>query len=272
MLKSNVAKNITLVFLILKLFLGLFTIGITFQMQNKLYFAGYSVFLILLFDFIIDYLHNRFFEIEQQQKVLRSLISVVSLGVAPSMILFILLKNSSLVQQISASTFYLTLLTLLAPFTFAVLTTFRLSKFYSYNDKKKYSGIALQISVLLIASLTFMGIYDPYNFFLFPQLGRNTYFFFASAVFAGLITKGSSVIFLSVFLAAFVVVKLPMFPMRFKNFNFNKNQLQYYFIIISMLLFCCIEALAIPLIFIVYLAFSFFYNKMNKEIAKYLAQ
>jgi hypothetical protein len=114
-----------------------------------------------------------------------------------------------------------------------------------------------------------MEIYNPDGLFLFPKLGRNTYFFFTSAVFAALITKGSSVIFLSVFLAAFVVVKLSMFPMRFENFDFKENQLQYYFLIISMFLLCCIEALAIPLIFIVYLAFSFFYNRMDKKLNQF---
>jgi phosphatidylserine synthase len=82
----------------------------------------------LLFDALLDFMHHKFVETNKKQKNFRSLINMVSFGVAPSIILFILLKNSELVQQVKSSSFMLTLLALIAPFTFAFFVAIRLSK------------------------------------------------------------------------------------------------------------------------------------------------
>jgi CDP-diacylglycerol---serine O-phosphatidyltransferase len=272
MTKSSIAKKISFLFLFLKLFFGLVAIALTFQMQSKLYLAGYFIIFALFADFFISYLHERFKWLWQQQKIINHLINIIPLGLSPSIIIYVLLKNSTLLKGVASSSSFMPVLILIVPFVYVSSVTIRLSNSWLDGTKQKYTGIALQISTFLIASLPLIDVYDSFNLLLFPALGKSTYFLVGAVFFSNILTKGSSVFFLCFFLSMFVVLRLPLFSMKFENFSFKENNLKYFFLIITVALFAFMETIAIPLIFLVYLAFSFFSYRLNRKLQRLSAK
>lgn len=264
MTKNEIIKKVSLAFLVLKLIFGLVAIVLSFLIPERLYLAGYFIFFSLLADFLVSYLSRDVELFGPQQKIINIIIEIVPFGISPSIILFVLLKNSPLLKGLTNALSIEAVLLLIVPFTYVLFVAIRLLSGRFNNTKAKYSGIALQISAFLVASLPFIEIYNPLTLLLFPELEKSTYFFVVAIFFPKILTSGGSVIFHSVFLSMFVYFRLPLFSLKFENFNFIENQLKYYFLLISIALFAVFETIAIPLIFIVYLAFSFFNYRLSK--------
>jgi CDP-diacylglycerol---serine O-phosphatidyltransferase len=170
-------------------------------------------------------------------KQLDSLADVVSFGVAPGLIVYQFLRLSYAQQEegLDISTWWL-LPALLIPCAGAYrLARFNIDKEQSDDD---FKGLPIPAAGLLIAS--FPLIYWHSSDAWLIQLMLNKWFWY---------------IFIIV-ISWLMISMLPMMALKFKNYSIKNNLLKYCLILVSLALAGVLHWLAVPVIFIVYVALS----------------
>lgn len=267
--KNFFIRNIPNLFTLLNLFCGLVAILLSFDGRNNLILAAYFIYIAAVFDFFDGFAARALKATSPVGKELDSLADMVSFGVAPSVILYALLKSSMQVKQFAFALPTPVVFALLSPFLIALFSAIRLAKF-NVDDKQKetFLGLATPACAMLVASIPFISKFDPHNLVLIPSLEDNIYFFIGSLVFGATITKPVVLIPMSIILSVLLVVNMPMFSLKFKNFSFEDNKLKYIFLFFSILLFSVLQVLSVPIIFILYITFSIFNNLLNRSLSK----
>ncbi len=262
-------RNIPNLFTLLNLFCGLVAILLSFDGRSNLVLAAHFIYIAAVFDFFDGFAARALKAISPVGKELDSLADMVSFGVAPSVILFALLKGSMQVKQFAFALPTPVVLALLAPFLIALFSAIRLAKF-NVDDRQKESflGLATPACAMLVASIPLISQFDTKDLLLFPSLDRNIYFFVGTLFLGSYIVKPEVLIPLSVILSILLVVEMPMFSLKFKNFSFEDNKLKYIFLIVSILLFSVVQILSVPLIFVLYITFSVFNNLLDRNLSK----
>lgn len=180
-------------------------------------------------------------------KELDSLADMVSFGVVPSVIIFQLMKASINVSHFSFDLNYKALLALFIPFAIAVFSGLRLAKFNTdERQTESFVGLPTPANAILVGSFPLILAYSNYP--AIHSLILNPYF----------------LIVLSLFQSFMLVAEFPMFSLKFKNPDFQKNRLRYIFIFISVLLLIILHYIAIPLIILLFILLSAINNWIYK--------
>jgi len=262
-------KNIPNLFTLLNLFCGLVAIILSFDGRDSLLLAAYFIYIAAIFDFFDGFAARTLKATSPVGKELDSLADLVSFGVAPSVILYGLLKGSMQVKQFTFSLPTTEVLMLLTPLLIALFSAIRLAKF-NIDDRQKESflGLATPVCAMLVAAIPLISQFDPKDLVLFPELDRNIYFFVGTLFLGSYIVKPIVIIPLVIVLSTLLVVEMPMFSLKFKNFSYEDNKLKYFFIVVSVLLFSALQILSVPIIFVLYITFSIFNNILNRNLSK----
>lgn len=266
---SFLYKNIPNLFTLLNLLSGALAIILSFEGRNNLILASYFIYIAGVFDFFDGFAARALKVSSAIGKELDSLSDMVSFGLAPSIILYQLLKNTMQIKQFAFSLPVLQVLILASPLLIAAFSAVRLAKFnIDTRQTESFIGLATPACAMLVASIPLIAHFNPNNLILVPSLSDNIYFFLGVIFFGAFITKPIVLVPLSIILSILLVVELPMFSLKFKSFNFEENKLKYYFLIVSFLLFIFLQVLSIPIIFVLYITFSIFNNLLNKRLSK----
>jgi len=267
-------KNIPNFFTLMNLLSGAIAIVLTFEGRNNLALASYFIYIAAVFDFFDGFAARTLKATSSIGKELDSLADMISFGVAPSMIIYQLLKYSLQIKQFSFSLPISDILILFSALLIAVFSAIRLAKFnVDTRQTESFLGLATPACAMLIASIPLIAEFNPIDkLILFPDISRNIYFFLGLVLFEAFIVKPFFLVPLVFLLSALLVMEIPMFSMKFKTLSFEDNRLKFYFLITSFLFFISIQVLAIPLIFILYITFSFFDNILNKRLKKRTAE
>ena len=262
-------KNIPNFFTLLNLTCGLVAIILSFDGRNNLVLAAYFIYIAAIFDFFDGFAARTLKATTPVGKELDSLADMVSFGVAPSVILYALLKGSMQVKQFAFALPTVDVLMLLTPFLIAIFSAIRLAKFnVDERQTESFLGLATPACAMLIAAIPLISQFDTKDLLIFPSLDRNIYFFVGTLFLGAYIVKPIVIIPLIFVLATLLVVEMPMFSLKFKNFSYEDNKLKYFFIVVSLLLFSAVQILSVPIIFILYLTFSIFNNILNRNLSK----
>lgn len=267
-------KNIPNLFTLLNLFCGLVAIILSFHGGKSVMLAGYFIYIAAIFDFFDGFAARALKATSAFGKELDSLSDMVSFGVAPSVILYAMLKTSMQVKQFAFTLPAVDILILLSPLLVAIFSAIRLAKFnIDTRQSESFLGLATPACAMFIASLPIIAEFTPNNLFLDQNvfgraMDKNIYFFLASMYFCDIVNNWTVIVPISLFLSMMLVINLPMFSLKFKNYSFEDNKLKYSFLIVSTLFFAVLQILAVPIIFILYVAFSIFNNKLDKSINK----
>ena len=256
-------KQVPNLFTLLNLFFG--CIAITFIMQTnsgivsldeagatevvfpeRMAFGALFIFFAAAVDFFDGFFARMLKAATDKGKQLDSLSDVVSFGVAPGMIIYQLLRLGYAQNDSGLNTSY----TLLLPaFLFTCAVAWRLAKFnVSTNQSDSFIGVPSPAAGLVVASFPLIIWYEYFNL---QQLFINVWFLYASVFLLG---------FLMVCNRTFIALK-------FKDYSFKKNGLNYVLIILSVICLVFLQWFAIPVIFILYLVFSAF-AKSNTAVAR----
>ncbi len=154
-------------------------------------------------------------------KELDSLADVVSFGVAPGVLVLSMLMQSGLPQWMA-----------FAGFIIPVFSALRLAKF-NIDDRQASSFIGLPTPA---NALFWVGLGYSYSEIL---IANNWFILAFTVIFSGLL-----------------VSELPMFSLKFKNLKWKDNQVQYFFLIISIVLIAVFGTKALALIIAWYIVFS----------------
>ncbi|MEG1634722.1 MAG: CDP-diacylglycerol--serine O-phosphatidyltransferase [Rikenellaceae bacterium] len=186
--------------------------------------AFYLIIASVIFDFFDGFAARALKAYSPIGKELDSLADMVSFGVAPAIVVYMIgLQHVGLL--------------------IALFSALRLAKF-NIDERQ---------------TTTFIGLPTPANALLFMSIG----YIVESApqsVLATYFTNNIVLTFFTLLFSYLLVAEIPMFSLKFKTYNFKKNALVYIFLIISAAAIAIFQITAIPFVIIGYVAVSIIHN------------
>jgi CDP-diacylglycerol--serine O-phosphatidyltransferase len=229
-IKSQIPNLLTL----LNLLSG--SIGIIWVLDGHLLTGAYFVLIAGGFDFLDGFVARLLKVQSDMGKELDSLADVVSFGVLPGLILFMLVKDS-----VDADS-YLPYLTLIVP----MLSAYRLAKFnLDTRQSDRFIGLNTPANSLLISTL-------PHLALRWPAIGE---WLLLPAVLIGL----------AWLLGLLLISEIPMLALKFKSASFSDNRYRYSLILLSFLLFAGLGLAGIPFVILAYIGLSVIENATGRE-------
>lgn len=230
------------------LFSGCLSIVLSFE--GYLLAAIYLIFVAAIFDFL-DGMTARLLKVYSALgKELDSLADVVSFGVAPSVIVYHMMKQSLFGTEHLPPIEYmgfLDILFLLIPFLIAILSGVRLAKFnLDERQSDSFIGLAVPANAIFFASL-----------YLVSYISENQ-------TLVGLIHNKYVLAVLVVIFSLLLVSEFPMFSLKIKTIGLKGNKIRYLFVALSAILLILLHTVAIPGIIVLYILLSAVNNWIYK--------
>jgi len=218
-------------------------IGIGMAVQGNLAASSYWMFLAAVFDFFDGFVARLLKVSSPFGKEMDSLADLVSFGVLPGLIVFIMLNGC--VEESDGYAQYFPFVAFLIP----VFSGLRLAKFnIDTRQSESFIGLPTPANALFFASFPLILTYQSDQFLFIT----NT------------ISSPVVLMFLSVFMSFMLVSGLRLFALKFKGFGFKGNEVKYLFLLLSLLLLLVMQYAAIPVILILYILLSFIHNLVKK--------
>ena len=203
------------------------SLGILWALNGSLSTAVYMIWLAAILDFA-DGLMARLVGVNSDfGKELDSLADVISFGLLPSIILYILMS-----EYLGPSYWpYIA-------FAIVVFSALRLAQFNVQGyESTDFSGLPTPANGLLISS--FPAILSQNSEFLRPGLESPIFW-----------------VVLLALLSYLLISKIPLFGLKFKGFQWKGNQYRYLFLAFSLTALILLKISAVPLIVLAYLVLS----------------
>lgn len=228
-IKAQIPNAITL----FNLLVGV--IGIIRVLDGDIVSGAYFILLAAFFDFL-DGMIARLLKVQSEMgKELDSLADVVSFGVLPGVILFMMAKANS-------TSDWLPYLTLIVP----MLSAFRLAKFnLDTRQSDRFIGLPTPANALFISTLPFLAMQ-------WPVLGE-------------IVTSPWVLVGIAWVFSILLLAEIPLIALKFKNFSFQQNVFRYVLIGLSLGIFLWLGLAGIPLIILVYIGLSIIENSVSNE-------
>jgi CDP-diacylglycerol--serine O-phosphatidyltransferase len=209
--------------------------------ENHLLFAAWLILLAAVLDFLDGLTAKLLDAISDFGRQLDSLADVISFGMAPAAIVYMLmeysLKNQVHFTGISGANL-LERIFLFSPMLIVLFAAIRLADFNVQKDKSYFSGLATPAAAIFFAGLGFIVITQPESGF--------SMFLLNPAVL--LVTV--------LIICILMIVRIPMFSLKFSGFGWAGNEIRYSFIAVSVILLIILQEIALPVIILVYLLLS----------------
>ena len=212
----------------LNLFCG--CLSVVHSLGGMLDIAAYLILVAAVFDFLDGFAARWLKAYSDLGKQLDSLADMVSFGVAPASVMYMLLGNTG---------YYL-----IAPaaYIIAVFSALRLAKFnIDTRQTDSFIGLPTPANALFICSLAFI---SADNIQLYVLTNDNIFFLLA-------VTAVSSYL---------LVAELPLFSLKFKSFDWKSNKIRYIFVIISVIVLIMLQWAGLAVVILIYIVLSIFTN------------
>ena len=252
-------KQIPNLFTLLNLFLGCIAIVFALQTESisiyvgedlsthynipeKLSVAACFIFAAAVIDFLDGFVARLMNATSEMGKQLDSLSDVVSFGVAPSVILYQLLRISFIKEENGLET---SIAWLLPAFIVACAGAYRLARF-NIDSSQSYGfrGVPIPAAGLLIAS--------------FPLILH----FGNSVIDVSEWLTNKWVLYAVIVLVSWLMVStLPLMALKFKNYSIKNNMPKIILLVIAIVAALIFQWLAVPIVFIVYIILSLLYKQ-----------
>ncbi len=252
-------KQIPNLFTLLNLFLGCIAIVFALQTENisiyvgedlsshynipeKISIASYFIFAAAVIDFLDGFVARLMNAASEMGKQLDSLSDVVSFGVAPSVILYQLLRISFIKEENGLET---SIAWLLPAFLIACAGAYRLARFNLDNSQSYgFKGVPIPAAGLLIASFPLI-LHFGNGFIDVSEWLTNKW-----------------VLYAVILLVSWLMVStLPLMALKFKDYSIKNNLPKIILLVVAVLSAILFHWLAVPLVFIVYIILSLLYKQ-----------
>jgi CDP-diacylglycerol--serine O-phosphatidyltransferase len=252
-------KQIPNIFTLLNLFLGCIAIVLALQTESisiyvgedlsthynipeKISIAAYFIFAAAIIDFLDGFVARLMNATSEMGKQLDSLSDVVSFGVAPSVILYQLLRISFIKEESGLET---SIAWLLPAFIVACAGAYRLARFNLDNSQSYgFKGVPIPAAGLLIAS--------------FPLILH----FGNSMIDVSEWLTNKWVLYTVILLVSWLMVStLPLMAFKFKDYSIKNNLPKIILLAVAVLSAILFQWLAVPLVFIIYIILSLLYKQ-----------
>jgi CDP-diacylglycerol--serine O-phosphatidyltransferase len=223
--------------------------------------AAYLIGFAAIFDFLDGFTARLTKAYSEIGKQLDSLADLISFGLAPSAIVFQMLKKALDLKSFSLNLPTLDLLILSSAALIAIFSAWRLAKFnIDTRQSESFIGMPTPAVAIFIASLPIVKETDPGNLYLISKVLDINLPFSVILGWIGLqVFVLESVKFFLPLIAVFsflLVSEFPMFSLKFKNFSFTDNKTRYIFLILSVILIVLLQFMALPFIIIMFVLMS----------------
>lgn len=214
--------------------------NLVINLPEKMAYASFFIFAAGIVDFLDGFLARLMKASSEMGKQLDSLSDCVTFGVAPSMIMYQLLRMSYLKEETAFDT---SIWLLLPAILIACGAAWRLAKF-NIDERQSISfrGVPTPITGFMVAALPLVVWYN--NWDLAP------------------LVLNRWVLYGITFLISYLMVSdLPIMSLKFKDYSFKGNQPKIILAVISISLAVVFQWAAIPLIYLTYVALSLLLRK-----------
>lgn len=200
----------------------------------------------LIFDFLDGFAARALKAYSPMGKELDSLADMVTFGFVPGAIMYHLFVNS--VPLVLYQDEIWARAVGFLPFVITVFSALRLAKFnIDTRQTNSFIGVPTPAITIFVVGIALIIQNDRFN--LTPTI-LNTY------VIAGI----------SMILSFLLVSEIPMFALKFKNFGWSQNKIQYTFLIFCVVALSFLQFAGIPLVIILYIILSVVNNLINPEL------
>lgn len=212
-------------------------ISVIYAMRGGLVLASWFILLAALFDFLDGFIARLLNAKTSIGSQLDSLADVVSFGMAPAMIFFVLLQESQGSQIIWAGpeSFipFASLFILLA-------SAFRLARFNSDPEQEyRFAGLPTPASGLFVAALPM--IRDQFN---------------DSEALVIMVSNPYALLAIVVLLSWLMVSRIPMIAVKFRDYTWKENKARLLLLVIAPFLIFFLKSLGLALMIILYIILS----------------
>lgn len=214
-------------------------VATVFAIDGHLIWAAIFICAASVFDFLDGMAARLLKAYSEVGKELDSLSDLVSFGVAPGAILFTLLELSLFgknqpIYEISGQ--WYEWIILFSAFIVPVFGAIRLAKFNVFSsDEPFFRGLPIPSNGLFWASMGLMLQFPKYH-----------------ECFQVIYSTQNLVSF-GIFMSAMMVVNLPMFSLKIKNFKLKENWYRYLFLLIALVLLIVFNVYGLALIILLYI-------------------
>ena len=246
----NIKQHIPNTLTIMNLVSGLISLILTFE--GNYVFASLFIFIAAVFDFLDGNAARILNAHSELGKQLDSLADMVSFGVAPGIMIF---KMISVQCAGSCNIFERMHITPYLALLIPVCSALRLAKFnIDLRQEVNFIGLPTPGNAIFFASV-------PLVLFLQPGLFSLIHLDFLVTFFSN--TRVLTI--LAVFFSYLLISDFKIFSMKFKNLAWKGNQLRYILVISSIVLFILFFLSAIPIIIVLYILMSIFFQNYIVE-------
>jgi CDP-diacylglycerol--serine O-phosphatidyltransferase len=244
---SRITQNIPNFLTLLNLCSGF--VSIVFVLQGNLEAAALLIIIAAVFDFFDGTAARMLKATSEKGKILDSLSDVVSFGVAPATLIFLMIEFSLLQKNPDFSlnnASFSELLFLFSPIIFVSSSAWRLAEFTVQKETMIFNGLPTPPASLFFAGLALIISGPDYSrisdFLLKP------YFMVPACL-----------------LISFMMVsKIRFVSFKFKEPGFRKNFIQFLLILISIIMLVLLKKFAISPIIVIYIILSFIIHLIKK--------
>ncbi len=251
-------KQIPNIFTLINLFLGCIAIvfalqtesfiiedrgGYTsFNIPEKLALASFFIFAAAVVDFLDGFVARLLGATSEMGKQLDSLSDVVSFGVAPSVILYQLLRISFIKEENGLDT---AMAWLLPAFIVACAGAYRLARFNIDTEQNfGFKGVPIPAVGILIASFPLILHYGN-SIINISNLLTNKWVLYAVIALV----------------SCLMVSKLPLMALKFKDFTIKNNLPKFILVAIAIAAALLLKWVAVPVVFVAYIILSLLYKQ-----------
>lgn len=230
----------------------------SFNIPEKISWAAVCIIIAALIDFLDGFVARLLKATSDMGKQLDSLSDVVSFGVAPSVILYQLLRFSFAREE---NGLYVSIICLVPAFIIACAAAYRLAKFNLDTDQQfSFKGVPVPAAGLLIASFPLIlhfsepGPFNSYVLNIF-SINHESIASFYSAARSVIISKWF--LYATIILLSYLMVSNHrMMSLKFSDFTFKNNLSKIILLVIAIVAALFLQWIAVPVVFIMYVLLS----------------
>ena len=236
-IKKHIPNMVTLGNLFCGTLAAIFAVGGHFEMTALFVVLG------IFLDFF-DGFFARILKVSGELgKQLDSLADMVTSGVVPGIVLFVLLRNNQQLPYDIHAEFKISMGLPLIGLLVTLSACYRLAKFnLDTRQSESFIGLPTPAMSLFIVSLPLVQMHSEIDFV--KDLIGNNYFLIGITILFSFLMNSA----------------LRLFSLKFKNYGVRENLFKYILIVLSIILLMSVEYLAVPLIIVCYVLLSMIKN------------
>jgi len=216
-------------------------LAIIFILKGDPVTASWLVLAAMVFDFLDGFASRLLNAYSDLGKELDSLADVVSFGVVPGLIIYLLLSTSldtSLPSAVNSTWFTIVLISLV-PALLPVCAGLRLAKFnIDTTQTTSFRGLPTPAAALAVVSVLLSSVYSD------------------SEILKALISSPVFIIIFSLAVSLLMVSRIPLLSFKFKSWGFRGNEGRYILVAVSAVMIIILHWGGIPLIIPAYIIVS----------------